>query len=189
MVYKLDYKTDSEFLGKNYFKSVSYSYNRTNENGISSMYSSVVYVLASEGTERRADFVGKTSSSDKLYSVYKLLYSTDSEYFGKYIKYMDIYYDSRLENKQNAFTLIVDYKRGHEMHIRRANLTVSTDCINGDCKNYHIYGRNDNDLWGRYVRSFNMDYVHSFQNDENDMSLDMDFYFRQQPERQARGQF
>lgn len=75
----------------------------------------------------------------------------------------------------NSFTWINDYRLADQQNTRYFNLTITTNCITGDCSIYKVRERSDSEILGYFFRSVDIDYVHKFENDLNRIDLNVDY--------------
>ena len=175
-VYKLNYKTDSEFFGTN-FRFIDVDY-KVEQVGVFNEFKINVDLLrpGKGQTRKNAKLFYRADCSAGLCRNYKLKYETNSEVLGRNFRYLDVDYKLNIENNNlHQINLVVDIDSGNGL--TKTRLESETDCFLGDClvyklnykSDHHLLSYNFNefviDFWTKRSEAFNeIYYEHKFSN-------------------------
>ena len=145
--YVLDWKTNSEVLGKN-FRALTFLWDSKYTNGLSEFICRVDYKTPRDDIKKTTNMVWSSdcySGSDC--TTYKLNYKTDSEVLGSRISALDVDFSRKLGEKNlSLIDLNVDYRRPEDQSTKKVNISIKSNCLaNNKCSIYELHLKN-NDL-------------------------------------------
>lgn len=181
---KLDYTTDCHHLAA-YLRSYNLDYTMKNENNLNEKQLLMVYKRGSDSEAKKAKLTFSTDCSTGLCKSYVLKYKTDNEYFGYFVRVLNLSYKIKNEKDINEMKIDVDYQLASETSESNTNIVVRSDCSpKGKCNYYKISYDTNSEVLGRNFRQFNFDYKATHEN--NFSSVDMDVDYRKANQEKAR---
>lgn len=126
----MDYKTDSEFLGRN-FRLLRIEWDSKYENNLSQLNFNVDYRRPSDDTTRSAKFNWSSDCYTGSCNTYKMNYDTNSDILGSKVKLFNFDFNKSVTDNDVTLDINAKYRRPEDKSNKNASLKVSSVCSNG----------------------------------------------------------
>ena len=173
--YYLKYHTDSEILSY-FFRSFDVDYVADIKDGMADIKWDMEYRLKNDPINKNFSLAIKTDciGMEGNCHLYKVKYSTDSEFLGTNFRYVDLEYNVKLNKDINEITINADYIRGASSRTNNVNFLFQTDCSYGLCRFYKLAYKTDSEFLGQNFKNLNVEYKNEVKSVSNLINLTVD---------------